>query len=309
MIYAMKAADTIDLVDLGPWRTGADEKTALRLVEAMRHTGFVYITGHGVPATTVADVFDAAQQLFSQSPEQLDAVHYRHAMNYHGWVPRRNTPAAYHELFDLGVDIPSSYEGPGAELRTAPNLWPQGLPTFRPSIERYQGEMRDLADSVLGAIAVGLSLPADFFKVRCSEPHAQMRLLHYLQVPDTGEEVFSVGRHSDYEAVTILAHDDVGGLQVWGQDENWIDVPPIDGAFVVNAGDMLARWTNDVIPAGQHRVVSPTASERYAVAFFYATSYDVDIVPAVQPARPDGRVYEPVTTGAFMYMRFKEEGM
>lgn len=305
----MNVMEQIATIDLGPWRATADEKTAVALVESLKYTGFAYVTGHGVPADTVSDVLDAARRFFSQAPEQLDAVHYRHAMKYHGYVPRGITPVAYHELYDTGMDIPGSYEGPGAVLRSVPNLWPKDLPGFRPAIERYQVAMRELADTALGAIAVGLSLPGDFFKVRCAEPHAQMRLLHYLQIPDRGEDVFSVGRHSDYETITILAQDNAGGLQVRAPSGNWISVPPVEGAFVINAGDMMPRWTNGVLQAAQHRVASPTASDRYAVAFFYATSYDVVIEPVLPPASADSKVYEPITTGAFMYKRFTEEGI
>jgi isopenicillin N synthase-like dioxygenase len=305
----MNVVDTVATIDLEPWRTSADEKTAIALVESLKGTGFAYITGHEVPAQTVSDAFDAAHSFFNQDPQQLDALHYRHAMNYHGYVPPGITPAAYHELYDVGMDIPSGYRGPGDVLRSTPNLWPPGLPGFRPAIERYQAAMRGLADTVLGAVAVGLSLPADFFAVRCAEPHAQLRLLHYLQVPDTGEDVYSVGRHSDYETVTILAQDNAGGLKVWGPQEEWIDVPPLEGAFIVNAGDMMPRWTNGLLPAAQHRVSSPVAGDRYAIAFFYGTSYDVVIEPALPPAGKDTEVYEPITTGAYFYKRFSEEGI
>jgi len=311
MIYVMISTEMIAVVNLEPWRVSADQKTAADLVESLKRTGFAYVTGHGVPPGTVSDVFRAAHQFFSQDPKELDDVHYRHAMNYHGFVPRGITPVGLHELYDIGVGIPTGYRGPGEELLNTPNLWPVGQPGFRPAIERYQDAMRVLADSVLGAIATGLSLPPDFFAVRCAEPHAQMRLLHYLPAEDSAadENVFSVGRHCDYEALTVLAQDDVGGLQVRGPDDDWIDVQPINGALVMNAGDMLERWTNGHIPAAQHRVASPTGSDRYSVAFFYATGYDVIIEPVLPPAQADGKVYEPVTTGAFMHKRFTEEGI
>lgn len=304
-------AEKIAVIDLADWRASASEETALQLVDSFRRTGFAYVTGHGVPSDTVAGLFDAAHQFFAQDAGQLEAVHYRHANNYHGFVPMGVTPGtgSLHELYDAGMDVSSTYRGPGEMLRSTPNLWPKGLPGFRPAVERYQAAMRDLADSVLAAMAVGLSLPGDFFKVRCVEPHAQMRLLHYLPASDTPEDVFSVGRHCDYEVVTVLAQDNVGGLQVRGPDLDWINVPPMDGAFVLNAGDMLTRWTNGLLPATPHRVVSPRSCERFAVAFFYATSYDVMVEPVLPPARPDGPTYEPIATGAYIEKRFTEEGI
>jgi isopenicillin N synthase-like dioxygenase len=301
--------ETIAVVDLTDWRENTDEKVARQLTESMQRTGFAYLVGHGVRAEAISGAFDAARQFFRQNPAELDAVHYRHANNYHGYVPRGVTPAALHEMYDCGMAIPSSYRGPGDKLLATPNLWPPGLPGFRLAIERYQANVRELADIALAALATGLSLPRDFFRVRCAEPHAQMRLLHYFPAPDTSTEVFSVGRHSDYEVVTILAQDDVGGLQVRGPDEQWIEVRPIDGALMLNAGDAFTRWTNGFIPATPHRVLSPRTSERFAIAFFYATSYDVIMDPVLPPARPDVPTYEPMTTGAYMWKRFTEEGI
>ncbi|MEV4315546.1 2OG-Fe(II) oxygenase family protein [Actinocrispum sp. NPDC049592] len=301
--------DAIAVVDLSEWRENADEKVALQLTDSFRRTGFAYVTGHGVPMETISGAFDAARRFFHQDPAELDAVHYRHANKYHGYVPPGLTPAALHELYDCGMEIPTTYEGPGEVLQATPNLWPPKLPEFRPAIQRYQAAVRELADSALGAIAYGMSLPTDFFKVRCEQPHAQMRLLHYLQAPETPEDVFSVGRHRDYEVVTVLAQDAVGGLQVRGREKQWIEVPPIEGALMLNSGDAMARWTNGVIPATPHRVVSPKNDERFAIAFFYATSYDVVIEPVVEKDRADAPTYEPITTGAYMWKRFTEEGI
>jgi isopenicillin N synthase-like dioxygenase len=305
------AGETIAVIDLAAWRENADETTATRLVDSFQRTGFAYVTGHGVPGDTVAGVFEASRQLFHQDAEDLDALHYRHARNYHGYVPPGVTEGtfSYHEFYDTGMELESSYEGPGAFMRRIPNLWPEKLPDFKPAIQRYQAAMRVLCDEILSAIAVGLGLSADFFKIRSADPHAQMRLLHYLPRHDAEDDSLSVGRHRDYEAVTILAQDNVGGLQVRGPDKQWIDVPPIEGAFVINAGDLLSRWTAGRVPATPHRVLTPKTEERFSVAFFYGTSYDVLIEPIGEPVTEYAKKYVPMTTGAYMEKRFTEDGI
>lgn len=311
----MKSAELeISLVDLTDWRSNGDEKVARELVDSFRRTGFAYVTGHGIPAETVRTAFDAGWKFFAQDPAELDAVHYRHANNYHGFVPRGVTEGtgAMHEIFDCGMEGPNTYVGPGDLLRSTPNQWPPRLPEFRPAIQNYQRAARTLADEVLAAICAGLGLERDFFLTKCAEPHAQTRMLHYLQAPDTDEDTISVGRHCDYEVVTILAHENIGGLQVADPDDEdrWFDVPPIEGAFVLNLGDMMTRWTNGLLPATPHRVISPRNSERLAIAFFYATSYDVVVEPVLPPARPeDGITYEPISTGQFVYNCFTEFGI
>lgn len=298
----------IALVDITEWRERSDAAVAERVVEAFRDTGFAYVTGHGVPPELVAEVFAASRELFAQPPERMAALHHRHANDFRGHVPVGQTPGpgGRYETFDIGLELPDDYDGPGRLLRATPNLWPD-LAGFRDTVVRYQAAMRTLADSVLAAVATGLGLPGDFFLSRCREPHGQLRLLHYPPQPGGRPDALSVGRHSDYEALTVLAQDSVGGLQARGPDGGWTDVRPVPGAFVLNVGEMLTRWTNDLLPATPHRVRSPREQDRYSVAFFYATSYDTLIEPLPRPDVAAGR-YEPITTGEYLWQRLGEVG-
>ncbi|MEV4211236.1 2OG-Fe(II) oxygenase family protein [Micromonospora sp. NPDC049662] len=305
--------DQVAVIDLSDWlaRTPEGDAVAMRLVDSFRKVGFVYVIGHGIAAEAVTAIFRASYRLFQQTPAQLDKVHYRHAGHYHGYVPKGVLAGtgSFHELYDCGMDIGDDYQGPGAYLSNMPNPWPEDLPGFRETVEGYQQLMRPLADELLAAIGVGLGLPRDFFQARSAIPHAQLRLLHYLPRPDAPDDALSVGRHSDYEAVTILAQDDVGGLQVRDPHGQWMDIKPIEGAFLINAGDMLVRWTNGTIPATPHRVRTPRERERYSVAFFYGTSYDVVMEPVLPPAHPVVERHEPVTGGEYLWQRFTEHGI
>ena len=116
------------------------------------------------------------------------------------------------------------------------------------------------------AFARDLGLPPDFFADKLERPLATLRLLHYPPRAAPGE--IGAGEHTDYGNITLLATDGVGGLEVRTRDGDWIDAPRIPGAFVVNIGDCLMRWTNDVYVSTPHRVVSRGAGERYSIAFF-----------------------------------------
>ena len=106
-------------------------------------------------------------------------------------------------------------------------------------------------------------------------------MFHYPPHPASrdGHEVWGVGRHTDYGALTILLQDDVGGLQVETKDGSWIDVPPIPGSFVINLGDMMEIWTRGALKAGPHRAKVSPSHHRLSVAMFYDPGFDCVISP------------------------------
>lgn len=82
-----------------------------------------------------------------------------------------------------------------------------------------------------------------------------------------------------------------GGLQVLSPNGNYIDATPIEDAIVVNAGDLLARWSNDTIKSTKHRVVEPPSTAdvhpaRYSIAYFCNPNFDrfIDAIPSTYDA-------------------------
>ena len=89
--------------------------------------------------------------------------------------------------------------------------------------------------------------------------------------------VIACGAHSDYGMLTLLLTDENPGLQIKTHGSKWISVPPRKGAFIVNLGDMLERWTNGLYLSTVHRVISNGDSERYSIPFFYEPSFDTEV--------------------------------
>ena len=136
--------------------------------------------------------------------------------------------------------------------------------------QEYYALMGALAATVGSLIAEGLGLRADYFKDYFTDEIAHCRLIHYLPPSSPETPPVGAGEHTDWGLITLLLQDDVGGLQVQDRESKmWIDVPPTKGAYVVNVGDLLSRFTNDVYVSARHRVVAPPqGTHRYSVPYF-----------------------------------------
>jgi isopenicillin N synthase-like dioxygenase len=153
-----------------------------------------------------------------------------------------------------------------------------------------------------------LSLPAGHFGGFMRQPTCTTRLLHYPPQPAVvAPGQIGCGAHTDWGALTLLAQDDAGGLQVQGRDGTWTDVTPIPGAFVVNIGDLMARWTHDRWRSTMHRVVNRVAGrERYSIAYFFDLDAEAVILPlpGCVPAGETPR-YGPITAGEHLVEMYR----
>lgn len=159
-----------------------------------------------------------------------------------------------------------------------------------------------LGRTLFETMAESFDLPRNYFHDKTDRPIAQLRLLHYpAQEPGLG-----IGAHCDYECFTLLEPGNVGGLQI-RHGQRWLDVELVPDTFVVNLGEMLARWTNDIFKATPHRVLNITGLERYSIPCFFGTNYDarIECLPTCSdPDRPAR--YEPIQAGEYLAQRLNE---
>jgi isopenicillin N synthase-like dioxygenase len=137
-----------------------------------------------------------------------------------------------------------------------------------------------------------------------------LRLLHYasLQIPPKPGQV-RVGEHSDYGSITLLFQDDAGGLEVKTASGNWIAAPAIPDTVVVNTGDLMQRWTNDMFCSTKHRVIIPSDSRlnqsRYSVAFFCHPNDDTEIACLESCRKEQSPIYPPILAGEYLLSRLQ----
>jgi isopenicillin N synthase-like dioxygenase len=272
------AGRKLPILDISGLHGGAIDRSALarELRIACTNTGFFYITGHGISAGLIDRVFQQSHDFFALPMEQKLALSMAQSACRHGYEPLKaqtlevGAPPDLKEGFlageDLAADHPVVRNDPG---NIGPNQWPPLLPEFKIVLISYIREMKSLTKTLMRGLALSLDLEETYFADFCRDPILTLRLLHYPpQPPNPAPNEKGCGAHTDWGGITVLLQDDAGGLQVQHADGSWISAPPVAGTFVVNIGDLFARWTNNLYRSTVHRVINKSGRNRYSVPFF-----------------------------------------
>jgi isopenicillin N synthase-like dioxygenase len=301
----------LDVCALGRGDDAAAARVADEIRRASVDVGFFYVTGHGVPRDLMRATLLAAKYFFLLPDAVKRSVLVNRA--HRGYVPFAQTTQPGRKRPDLKESFNFAYPFPAEVLATqqgrsliGPNQWPAGERVWRAVLEDYYRAVFDLGQRILEGFAIALGLPRSFFRSRYRNPLVRARLLHYPPGPvEPDEHQFGAAEHTDYGTITILWQDDVGGLQVRNRAGDWIDAPCLEDAFVINIGDMLARWSNDLFVSTPHRVVNPSGRERYSVPVFYDPDYDtvVECLPnCASPGHPPR--HDPIVAGDYITARY-----
>mgnify|MGYP001813575349 FL=1 len=260
--------------------TGGVE-AARQIGNACREWGFFQVINHGVPDTLVDATWRETRHFFARPAEIKDAI-LRTRENPWGYYNNELTKNQRDkkEVFDFTTD--------GIDpIYAAENRWPPVHDEFRTTLTAYRDAVTRLSLSLLEAFCVGLDLPADFMQADFGSDHTGFIRLNYYPVDDPlGQSAvehlpvadLGVHHHTDAGALTVLLQDDVGGLQVF-KDGYWHNVPPVPGAFVINTGDMMQVWSNDIYQAAVHRVLAMERRGRYSIPFFFNPSAKTNVSP------------------------------
>ena len=284
---------SVPLIDLGE---GSAAQVAQRIDAALCGAGFFGVVNHGMPDGVVAAAFAAGHRFFALSQPDKERWHIN------GWPLKRGFDPIGWQALDPGQppDVKESFYL-GVET-IGPNQWPDEalVPGFRAATQAYAAAMESLARRLMRLFEISLRLPPGHFDSFMHHPTCTTRLLHYPPQPALAAPgQIGCGAHTDWGALTLLAQDGAGGLQVQTRARAWLDVPPVPGALVVNIGDMMQRWTNDRWPSTLHRVINKhSGRDRWSIAYFFDLDAESSIVPlpsCVSTERPAR--YGPITAG------------
>jgi isopenicillin N synthase-like dioxygenase len=293
--------------------------------QAINDIGFLVITGHGIDRDLIAQTQILSNAFFDLPLGEKNRVLRPAPDVTRGYISLEaesvgrsqglDVPGDLNESFMIGpVDAGqgSYFTGPAAGRHFHPNLWPANPPELRSVYEAYYRAMGRLAERLMAIFALALDLPETFFADKINHHISRLRVRNYpapTTAPLPGQ--LRAGAHSDYGSLTILhTEDKPGGLQVLNRAGEWVAVPIAPDSFIVNIGELMARWTNDRWTATLHRVVNPPLcqapmSRRLSLVFFHNPNYDAPVSALPGTVAP-GEVpkYPPTTSGDHLRAQF-----
>ncbi|KAL2886542.1 hypothetical protein HOO65_060372 [Ceratocystis lukuohia] len=287
----------IPLIDFSGFLDGCEvdrKETAKAILEGFQTAGFIYLKNIPISAESRATAFSMSSHFFTLPEEDKLALSWTTPAANRGYSAfgREKTSlltdkAEIDALRNTTPDIKESLEIGREGEEGHPNLWPDeqgtGLEGFRAKMTSFFSECKQLYIEIMRAIGIGMGLDDKYFDPYVDKGDNTLRLLHYPPVKaDAFKTAVRAGHHSDYGSITILFQDDRGGLQICSPNGRFIDATPIENTVVINAGDFLARWSNDTIKSTVHRVVEPPIKSaeypaRYSIAYFCNPNFDSDI--------------------------------
>jgi isopenicillin N synthase-like dioxygenase len=274
----------IDITGMYSDDVSVRKNTAQQLGNAARQSGFFYIIGHAVGRDLSRELITQAQRFFALPLDEKMRYYVGNSSAHRGYVPEGE------EVYDVGVKDKKEAFDTGLELAMddsevmagtpmhGPNVWPD-VEGFQHDVSQYYSAVMALGRTLFHGFALALGLPEDYFDAYIKKPTSQLRLVHY-PYDASAKDSQGIGAHTDYECFTILLPT-APGLEVMNASGDWIDAPPVDGAFIVNIGDMLEIWTGGTFVATTHRV-RKVNQERYSFPLFVACDYHTVVAPLTQ---------------------------
>ncbi|KAI9801160.1 MAG: hypothetical protein M1825_003434 [Sarcosagium campestre] len=335
----------IPLIDFSKYlngTTGEKRSTSTAILNGFRTAGFIYIYNHPITRETTSRIFRTSARFFSRPQSQKNSLAWTTPESNRGYsCPGREKVSSLEDRDAIDAlriqapDLKESFEIGRDDAPEHANRWPDGIDGIDDKDDDarvFKGEMKDFFETckelhvqIMRALALGMGLDEGFFDAHTDRGDNTLRLLHYPAVPrsvfQAGEGSVRAGEHSDYGSITLLFQDDRGGLQVKSPRNTFVNATPIADTIVVNAGDLLARWSNDTIRSTVHRVVAPPAvpaaatkelsshagedayPSRYSVAYFCHPNFDsfIDAIPGTFEA--EGKKYAGVNSGEYLVSR------
>jgi isopenicillin N synthase-like dioxygenase len=318
MLGQRRSSQTIPVIDFGAYTKGegieARQRVARELRKACIDTGFFYLANHGISQAEFDIAHDWGLVFFEQPRAEKMKFDKSNHPARQGWMPvggmnpdaNPDKDADQKETFVLPRELhPGDVEGENPADGNGQMPDPAKLPGVREFLTAHIAKRVAIAQRLCRALALSLDLPEDYFDESHRYPGIALTYNYYPPVdPETaGRTQWGISPHTDYGTFTLLSQDALGGLEIRNQADEWIDVPPLPGTFVVNIADLFARWTNGLYRSSLHRASNFSHSTRARISLpLFVIPYAktrVECLPTCQgPGNPPK--YEPVEAGPYV---------
>lgn len=304
----MKKYAQVPIIDVSPLYSACSEgdlySLAQKFNEVYTNIGFSYIVNHGISTHLFNTIFEQSR-LFHHLPFE-EKIKLKQNEFFRGYMPIAGSRFALSTLgetiipnqsaaFILGHEVSEAEADYKKGINLAgPNQWPSEvlLPDFKNVLIHYRNNLTTLIRNLIRVFSLSLNQNYYAFDKFFVNPTTFLRLQYYPQQPEViPEQQYGIAPHTDWGALTLLAQDSVGGLQVKQCDDTWLDVEPLEGAFILNTGDMMRRISNDKYISTPHRVINVSGKERYSIPFFFEPDMHAYIAPIETDTKP---LYEPI---------------
>jgi isopenicillin N synthase-like dioxygenase len=307
---------TLNLKDFTHGKLEERTRFAEEFTAGLVDCGFIILEGHGIDPNLIAKNYANIQQLFSLDRETKDKYGQVSGgqRGYTGFGKehaKNRTVGDLKEFWHVGQELPKGH----ALYEDYPeNVWPDAdVEGFRKASLSLYRELERVARNMLEALALNMDLRPNFFSDMIHEGNSVLRMIHYPPLePHMDPNAVRAAEHEDINLITLLCEATSSGLELLTRDGEWLPVEAGKGQIVVDAGDMLSRITNEVIPATTHRVVNPKGenTSRYSMPFFVHpySACVLDVIPScVSEENP--QKYPAITAGDFLFQRLVEIGL
>lgn len=309
----------IAVVDIDPFIHGDDvsrKHTARAFGDAFETTGFAVIVGHGVPETLATDLYDGVTEFFLEPYEEKARYIPPEQTKGRGYLPVGIESVAKTLTGETPPDLCEAlvFAAPHREAAGGrPNIWPARPARLRPIVTEWTRQIVKLTDHLAKLSALALDLPESFFDSAYRDPALVLRFVNYPDQPTPPRPgQLRYGEHHDYGALTILRQDAApGGLQIKDSDGEWKEAGVVPESFVINVGDLMARWTNNRWRSTLHRVTNPDrgltgSTRRLSLVAFTGPNenHEVACLPSCTDAEHPA-LFEPVKAGDYVMAKLR----
>ncbi|XP_020575657.1 1-aminocyclopropane-1-carboxylate oxidase homolog 1-like [Phalaenopsis equestris] len=255
----------IPVIDLGIINGGSmGRDKVVELVRMASETfGFFQVVNHGIPPAVLDEMLEGVRR-FNEQELEAKMKHY---------VRDQKSPVFFNSNFDLYQSKVANWRDTlFCTIKPEAAARPNDIPEIcRDIIMEYGSHVQRLGHLLFELLSEGLGLETQRLNdLDCGE--GLSLLCHYYPPCPQPELAIGISKHADPDFLTVVLQDSIGGLEVLYENQ-WVDVPPIHGALVINIGDLVQLITNEKFKSVEHRVRTSKIGPRASVACFFSTHY------------------------------------